>query len=128
MFDPIADMLTRIRNAAAVNKTVVDVPYSRPKAAIADVLRDQGYITGYEVTDDEKPLIRIQLNETDAATPISEIHRVSTPGRRVYVPAHRIPTVLRGRGIAIISTSSGMMSGAQAREQGVGGEVIGKVW
>jgi small subunit ribosomal protein S8 len=128
MFDPIADMLTRIRNAAAVGKTWVDVPYSKPKAAIADVLTRHGYLTGYQVTDDDKPVVRVQLSEEDQPNPITELHRVSKPGRRVYTPAEDIPTVLRGRGMVILSTSSGIMSGAQARQQGVGGEIMCKVW
>ncbi len=128
MFDPIADMLTRIRNATAVNKTVVDVPYSKAKASIAEVLTNYGYVAGYEVTDDAKPLVRLQLQEEGQANPITEIHRISKPGRRVYAPADEIPTVLRGRGMVILSTSSGVMSGSDARQQGVGGEIMCKVW
>lgn len=128
MFDPIADMLTRIRNAAAIDKQTTDIPYSKAKAALADVLRNHGYIAGYEITDDDKPVVRIQLHENGRANQITEIHRVSKPGRRVYTPANEIPSVLRGRGIVILSTSSGIMSGAEAHKHGVGGELMCKVW
>lgn len=128
MVDPIADMLTRIRNAEAVHKDGLEVPYSKPKTAVADVLHRHGYIAGYDVSEDAKPVIRIRLSGDERRRPITELHRVSSPGRRVYTPADQVPRVLRGRGIVILSTSSGIMSGGEARHHGVGGEVMCKVW
>lgn len=128
MTDPIADMLTRIRNANAVNKTEVDMPYSKAKAAIADVLWHNGYIDSYQVHSEAKPQLHILLNQSGARSPITGLERVSKPGRRVYVTARDVPRVLRGYGMAVISTSSGIMSGKQARKNGVGGELMCKIW
>lgn len=128
MTDPIADMLTRIRNANAINKQVIDVPFSKPKQALAQVLTDSGYIAGFEVQGEDKPKLQLRLNENNKPGKITEIHRISKPGRRVYVSADEIPRVLRGRGMAVVSTSSGILSGETARKQGVGGELMCKVW
>ena len=128
MTDPIADMLTRIRNANAVSQTHVLIPYSKAKAAIAEVLKDNGYIDGVELVNEPKTEIQITLRSGKAANRITQLQRVSKPGRRVYVSSDEVPRVLRGRGIAIISTSSGIVDDDQARKTGVGGELMCKVW
>jgi small subunit ribosomal protein S8 len=132
MNDPIADMLTRIRNALIVGHATVAVPYSSLKVEIAKVLQAEGYIEGFNVIEGEKPNISIDLKyfgKRRVRRPvITGIKRVSTPGRRVYAGKREIPWVLSGMGVAIMSTPKGVMTGAQARREGVGGEVIAYVW
>ena len=130
MTDPIADLLTRVRNAGIAKHPKLDMPASTIKEAIASVLRDQGYIKNLKVTpDDKQGVLRIYLKyDADNAPIIHEIKRVSTPGRRVYVGKDEIPKVKNGLGCAIISTSKGVMHGEAAREAQVGGEFICTVW
>ena len=128
--DPIADMLTRIRNANTAKHESVDVPASNLKKAIAKILLDEGYIKSYEVVEDgTQGVIRIQLKYLAGKEKvISGLRRVSKPGLRVYAGAEELPQVLRGLGIAIISTSKGIMTDKKARAQHVGGEVLAFVW
>ena len=132
MTDPIADFLTRVRNAIRAAHETVEVPASKLKAELARILDEQGYIDSWSVIPaHEGPgqLIQIQLKYTeDRRSAISGLRRVSRPGRRTYVDATHIPKVLGGMGTAIISTSKGVMTGHDARMQGVGGEVVAKVW
>lgn len=125
MTDPIADMLTRMRNAAAVGKPTVKMPSSRTKVAIAKVLQDEGYILGARVTENgAKPELEIELKYYEGRPVIERMQRVSRSGLRQYRGKADLPKVLNGLGIAIISTSKGIMTDAQARQQGVGGEVL----
>lgn len=125
MSDPIADMLTRIRNAQRVDKTEVVVPSSKLKVAIAQVLKDEGYIEGFAVQPNEgKPELRIGLKYYAGRAVIERLERVSRPGLRVYKGRDDIPQVMNGLGVAIVSTSKGVMTDRKARSQGVGGEVI----
>mgnify|MGYP000029968797 FL=1 len=128
--DPVADMLTRIRNANTAKHESVDVPASNLKKAIAKILLDEGYIKSYEVVEDgTQGVIRIQLKYLAGKEKvISGLRRVSKPGLRVYAGADELPQVLRGLGIAIISTSKGIMTDKKARAQHVGGEVLAFVW
>ena len=128
--DPVADMLTRIRNANTAKHTTVDVPASNLKKAIAQILLDEGYIKAYEVVDDgTQGVIRITLKYLAGKEKvISGLRRVSKPGLRVYAGADELPKVLKGLGIAIISTSKGVMTDKKARENHVGGEVLAFVW
>ena len=128
--DPVADMLTRIRNANTAKHESVDVPASNLKKAIAKILLDEGYIKSYEVVEDgTQGVIRIQLKYLAGKEKvISGLRRVSKPGLRVYVGADELPRVLRGLGIAIISTSKGVMTDKAARANHVGGEVLAFVW
>ncbi|HLH43076.1 MAG TPA: 30S ribosomal protein S8 [Bryobacteraceae bacterium] len=128
--DPIADMLTRIRNALAARHPKVDVPASRLKTDIAKILKDEGYIANFKLTEDgSKRSIRIYLKYTSGNIPvISRIERVSRPGCRVYTGAKQVPRVLGGLGINILTTPRGVMTGAAARKEGVGGEVLCHVW
>ena len=128
--DPIADMLTRIRNANSAKHQTVDVPVSKMKTAIAEILKEEGYIKGYEIVDDGKQgMIRITLKYgANKEKVISGIERVSKPGLRVYAGAAELPRVLKGLGIAIISTSHGIMTDKKARALRVGGEVLAFVW
>ena len=130
MTDPIADLLTRIRNAGLARHQKMDVPSSNLKVAIAEVLKNLGYIKNYKtVSDDKQGVLRIYLKFDELNLPvIHEIKRVSTPGRRVYVGKDEIPKVKSGLGCAILSTSRGVMSGAQAKKQRVGGELLALVW
>ncbi|BFL75757.1 30S ribosomal protein S8 [Finegoldia sp. BIOML-A2] len=130
MTDPIADMLTRIRNAVNAKHKVVEVPASNIKKSIAQILLDEGFIDGFNVTDDGKQgIITIDLkygpNEEKV---ISGIKRISKPGLRVYARANEVPKVLGGLGIAIVSTSKGLVTDKVARKEGIGGEVICYVW
>jgi small subunit ribosomal protein S8 len=124
--DPIADMLTRIRNALRTNKPRVKVKASGICQGIAEVLKKEGYIVGYDRIDDGKQgILRIDLKYSDIGEPvIREIKRTSKPGHRIYSPVEKLPVVLGGLGIAIISTSKGVMSDASCRKQNVGGEVL----
>ena len=123
--DPIADMLTRIRNAQAVQKPGVTMPSSKLKVAIAKVLKDEGYIDGFEIGGDAaKPVLNIGLKYYAGRPVIERIERVSKPGLRIYKGRHDIPQVMNGLGVAIISTPQGVMTDRKARANGVGGEVI----
>lgn len=125
MTDPIADMLTQIRNALKAQKQTVTFPESKVKRAILDVLVEEGYINGHEKSEnDGKPMIRVDLKYYQGEPVIDTIQRVSKPGRRIYYGAGDIPTVQNGLGVAIISTSKGIMIERKARESGVGGELI----
>jgi len=128
--DPIADMLTRIRNAVMVRHDTVLVPSSKTKAAIARILKDEGFITGYDVVRGKtQRVIKIQLKYYDRIQPvISGLERVSKPGLRVYVQQKEVPRVQGGMGIAIVSTSQGVMTGQQAWRRGIGGELLCYVW
>ena len=127
--DPIADMLTRIRNANNAKHETVDVPASNMKKAIAQILLDEGYIKNYQIVDDgTQGVIHITLKYNGKDKVITGLRRVSKPGLRVYVGADELPRVLRGLGIAIISTSKGVMTDKKAREAHVGGEVLAFVW
>ena len=131
--DPIADMLTRIRNALMAGHREVLVPQSKIKLSLAEMLRQQGYINGYTVVEQEPaPLLRLQLKyvgeRRDRRPAISGLKRISKPGRRVYVGRDEIPWVLSGIGICIMSTPRGVMTGQEARRLGVGGEVLCYVW
>ena len=130
MTDPIADMLTRIRNGNNAKHEIVDVPASNIKKQLAQILLDEGFIKSYDIIEDGKQgIIRIQLKYGKANEKIiSGIKRISKPGLRVYVNSDEIPRVLGGLGIAILSTSSGIMTDKQARKDGVGGEVLCYVW
>ena len=130
MTDPIADMLTRIRNANTVGHATVDVPASKMKKSIAGILTEEGYINGYEVIEDNKQgTIRIQMKYgANKERVISGIKKISKPGLKVYAKADEVPRVLGGLGIAIISTSNGIISDKEARKLGIGGEVICYVW
>jgi small subunit ribosomal protein S8 len=123
-------MLTRVRNALAARHPKVDVPSSKLKLEIARILKDEGYILNFKpVEEGSAQLIRIYLKYTTANSPvISEIHRVSRPGCRVYVGKEDVPRVLGGLGINILTTSRGVMTGAEARKVGVGGEVLCQIW
>ena len=130
MTDPIADMLTRIRNANTGGHDTVEIPASKMKKAIAEILKEEGYIRGYEVTEDGKQgIITVSMKYgPDKTKVISGIKKISKPGLKVYAKADDVPKVLGGLGIAIISTSSGLITDKQARKLGVGGEVICYVW
>jgi small subunit ribosomal protein S8 len=126
MTDPIADFLTRIRNAIHAAHETVDIPPSKFKAEMARILKEQGYIDGYDV---EEQAIRVRLKYTDdRRSAISGLQRVSRPGQRHYVSATEIPKIQGGRGTTIVSTSRGVMTGHDARRAGVGGEIVAKVW
>mgnify|MGYP000882996414 CR=1 FL=1 len=128
--DPIADMLTRIRNANRVYKDSVDIPYSKAKKAILDLLKDEGFIRNYEVLEsDGHRILRAFLKYgPNREHVITGITRISKPGLRVYVKSSEVPKVLGGLGIAVISTSKGMMTDRDARRLGIGGEVVCYVW
>jgi small subunit ribosomal protein S8 len=128
--DPIADFLTRIRNAIHAHHTKVDIPFSVLKKSLAQTLFDTGYIRDYVHVDDQKQgFLRLYLKYgQDGASAIAALKRISTPGLRRYVGRDKIPRVLNGLGIAILSTPSGIMTGARARQVGVGGEVLAYVW
>lgn len=126
--DPIADMITRIRNAAAVRKTVVSLPHSKMKQTVAEVLKSANFIDDVAVAGEGvKKELTLTLNSLDTNARISTIERLSTPGRRMYASADEIPTVRQGRGVVIISTSHGVMTGAEAKAKHLGGELICKV-
>jgi small subunit ribosomal protein S8 len=133
--DPIADMLTRIRNAIMVGQPSVAMPSSKLKASIAKILKEEGFIGSYEVVDGNSPgqkVLRIKLKyvgeRRERKPVITGLERVSRPGRRVYTGKREIPWVLSGMGVAIVSTPKGVMTGQRARQLGVGGEVLCKVW
>lgn len=125
MTDPIADLLTRIRNAQIAEKISVDAPASKVKRAVAQVLKEEGYIEDYSVEDvDGKPVIRIRIRYHQGEPAIAEVQRVSRPGLRVHKSADELPSVNGGLGIAVISTSRGVMTDRAARKAGIGGEVL----
>lgn len=133
--DPIADMLTRIRNGVMTSQSVVAMPYSKIKAEIARILKEEGFIEGYEVVEGDKPgtkTLRVKIKyvgeRRERTAVITGLERVSRPGRRVYTQKHDIPWVLAGMGIAILSTPKGVMTGQRARQLGIGGEILCKVW
>jgi small subunit ribosomal protein S8 len=127
--DPVADMLTRIRNAGSAKHATVDVPASNMKKAIAEILLEEGYIKNYQIINDGlQGIIRITLKYNGGEKAITGLRRVSKPGLRVYAGADELPRVLRGLGIAIISTSKGIMTDKKAREAHVGGEVLAFIW
>jgi small subunit ribosomal protein S8 len=133
MSDPIADMLTRVRNALMREHPFVSMPYSQMKEAVAEVLKDEGYITDYQVLPQQPSnVLQIELkyqgDRRNRRGVITGVERVSSPGRRIYVGKSEIPWVMSGMGIAILTTSKGIMTDQKARRLGVGGEVICKVW
>jgi small subunit ribosomal protein S8 len=129
MTDPIADMLTRIRNAIHSGHDKVDVPASTLKVNIAGILKEEGFINNYRIIKDGKQgIIRITLRYVDGKSILKNLKRISKPGRRIYAGKDDIPVIRGGLGIAIVSTSRGVMTDAKAREMGVGGEIICAVW
>jgi small subunit ribosomal protein S8 len=133
--DPIADMLTRIRNAVMNGQALVAMPHSKMKAEIAKILKEEGFLDGFEVAEAERPgqvVLRVRIKyigERRERRPVlTNLVRVSRPGRRVYTKKQDIPWVLSGLGVAIISTPKGIMTGQRARQLGVGGEILCKVW
>jgi small subunit ribosomal protein S8 len=135
VIDPIADMLTRIRNGVLIGQPMVAMPSSKLKAEIARIMKEEGYIDGYEIVDGEKPaqqVLRVRLKyvgeRRERRPVITGIQRVSRPGRRIYSRKQDIPYVLSGIGVAIISTPKGVMTGTRARQLNVGGEILCKVW
>ncbi|MCP4139055.1 MAG: 30S ribosomal protein S8 [Chloroflexi bacterium] len=133
--DPIADMLTRIRNAVMVGQATVAMPSSKMKIEIANILKDEGYLETVEVVNDEdpnKPVLRLRVKyvgkRRERQSVLTGLERVSRPGRRVYTKKRDIPWVLSGIGIAILSTPKGVMTGQKARSLGIGGELLCKVW
>ncbi len=127
--DPIADMLSRIRNAIAVNKFEVSLPHSKIKEAVARLLKDSNFIDGVIVADATVgKTMTLRLNPENSNSRITEIKRLSKPGRRYYVNAKEIPVVMRGRGIVIVSTSRGLMTGKTAKSANIGGELICKIY
>lgn len=133
--DPIADMLTRVRNSMMIGQSLVAMPNTKIKAEIARILKEEGYIEGFEVVEGEQPLrqiLRLKLKyvgeRRQRQSVITGLERISRPGRRVYTHMKDIPWVLSGMGIAILSTPKGVMTGQRARQLGVGGELLCKVW
>lgn len=135
IIDPIADMLTRIRNAVTAGHTLVAMPSSKLKIEIAKIMKDEGYLEGFDIAESEQSpqkVLRLKIKyvgeRRERRPVISGIERVSKPGRRVYTKKQDIPWVLSGIGVAILSTPKGVMTGARARQLGVGGEILCKVW
>ncbi len=127
--DPIADMLTRIRNAIAVNQAIISLPYSKIKESVAKILLETNFIDGIKVDGKEKDKkLVLTIADEGRNARITEIQRVSKPGRRSYAKANDIPVIMRGRGVVIVSTSKGIMSGDEARKNKIGGELICKVY
>ncbi len=126
--DPIADMLTRIRNANRERHATVDVPYSKVKKAIADILVSEGFVESIEVIEDNHKTIRITLKYQGKTRVLQGLKRISKPGLRIYANVEELPRVLNGLGIAIISTSKGIMTDKEARKQNVAGEVLAYIW
>ena len=128
--DPIADMLTRIRNANSAKHKTVDIPASNMKKAIAQILLDEGYIKGFQVVDDGKQgIIRVTLKYgANKSKVLTGLRRVSKPGLRVYASCEELPRVLKGLGVAVISTSKGVMTDKKARKENIGGEVLAFIW
>ena len=129
MTDPIADLFTRIRNGLMVRHPRIDVPGSKMKARIVEILKEEGYIKNFRIYEDNlQGIIRVYLKYSDDQSVIRGIKRFSKPGRRNYVKRDAVPRVLNGLGLAIMSTSSGVMTDQECREKGVGGEVLGYIW
>ncbi len=133
MSDPIADMLTRIRNAVQRQHPAVSMPHSKSKESIAQIMKNEGYIEDYQILPERpQPVLRLRLKYTGdrrhRRSIITNLQRVSKPGRRIYVGKKNIPWVLNGMGIAVLTTSQGVMTGQQARRRGIGGELLCKVW
>ena len=130
MTDPIADMLTRLRNAARAHKPEFIVPYSKLKSEIARILEKEGYIAGFQLEPTQKgrPNLKIRNKFVNKASAIAGLRRVSKPGLRRYVKADEVPRVLGGMGIAVLSTSRGVLTGHEARRQNVGGELLAYIW
>ena len=129
MTDPIADLFTRIRNGLMVQHDTVEMPNSKMKTRIAEVLKEEGFIKNFRVREDGKQgILKLYLKYHNGDAAIRGIKRISKPGRRTYVSSRNIPKVLSGLGIAIITTSSGVMTDQLCREKGIGGEVLGHVW
>ncbi|HEX2980442.1 MAG TPA: 30S ribosomal protein S8 [Anaerolineaceae bacterium] len=135
VIDPIADMLTRIRNAVTAGHTLVAMPSSKLKIEIAKIMKDEGYLEGFDIADNDdasQKVLRLKIKyigeRRERRPVISGIERVSKPGRRIYTKKQDIPWVLSGIGVAILSTPKGVMTGARARQLGVGGEILCKVW
>jgi small subunit ribosomal protein S8 len=127
--DPIADMLTRIRNASSVGKPIVEIPASKLKIELAKVLVEKGFVKKFVVLEDGKQgVMKVLLRYTDGQPAIQGIQRVSRPGRRIYAPAGEIPKVLNGLGYSIVSTSKGLLTDKACRTENIGGEVLCKVW
>ena len=133
--DPIADMLTRIRNGVMASQSVVAMPHSKLKAEIARILKEEGFIEGYEVVESDKPgiqTLRVKIKyvgeRREKTAVITGLERVSKPGRRIYSKKQDIPWVLAGMGISSLSTPKGVMTGQRARQLGIGGEILCKVW
>ncbi len=127
--DTISDFLTRMRNAAGAKHKTVDTPSSNLKLAVAAILKEQGFITGFEkIEDDKQGVLRVALRYHNGLPAIQEVKRISKPGRRVYSPADKLPRVRNGLGVAIVSTSKGVMTDKQARLYNVGGEILCTVW
>ena len=124
--DPISDFLTRLRNGQMVSKKLVSMPSSKIKTALAKILNDEGYISGYQVNQEnpKKPVLDVQLKYFEGRAVIEEVHRVSRPSLRIYKSSEKLPVVKGGLGVAIISTCQGMMSDKTARKLGIGGEVV----
>ena len=127
MTDPIADMFTRIRNGQSAAKTAVTMPSSKVKVALANLLKEEGYISDFSVTGEAKPELTVELKYFEGKEVIEVIKRVSRPGLRIYKNCNELPKVLAGMGIAIVSTSKGLMTDRAARSAGIGGEVLGFV-
>ena len=127
--DQIADLITRIRNAIAVSKNEIFVPTSKLKAGVAGVLKANGYIADFEVVDGKpRGVLKVLINEPGSVARINEIAKVSKPGRRIYSSADDLPVVKSGRGMVIVSTSKGLMTGREAKKNRLGGEILVKVW
>ena len=127
MQDPIADMFTRIRNGQMAQKVAVAMPSSKLRIAIAEVLKEEGYITDFAVSGDVKPVLEVELKYFEGKQVIDTIERVSRPGLRIYKKKDELPKVMGGLGVAIVSTSKGVMTDRAARKAGMGGEIIGYV-
>lgn len=127
--DPISDFLTRVKNASRAGKETCNAPYSRIKEDIARILKEEGFIWNYEVDKGGKfPVLRVKTKFVDGSPVLTDLKRVSTPGRRTYVPVSDIPRVRSGLGITILSTSKGVMTGSRAKKENVGGELLALVW
>jgi len=127
--DPIADLLTRIRNAVKAQKRRVDIPFSNQKKSIVEILKAQNFIVDFQIIEDDKQnMLRVFLRYTNGVSALSGLQRISKPGLRIYSQKENLPRVLNGYGISIISTSKGLLTDKQAKREAVGGEVICKIW
>ena len=127
--DPISDFLTRLKNASRASKEEFHTPFSKNKAEVARILKEEGYIWGYEIeTEGKFPEIKVRVKYLDGVPALTDLRRESKPGRRRYVGVEEIPKVLGGMGITIVSTSRGLMAGHHARKENIGGELIASVW